>query len=53
MTVRSVLISIQALLATPEPDDPLDAIVAGQYKQSYEMYWKTASHWNNIYAGSK
>ncbi|KAK2726980.1 hypothetical protein QYM36_007725 [Artemia franciscana] len=53
MTVRSVLMSIQALLASPEPDDPLDAIVAGQYKQSYETYKKTAIHWNNIYAGSK
>ncbi|KAK2727105.1 hypothetical protein QYM36_007823, partial [Artemia franciscana] len=53
MTVRSVLMSIQALLASPEPDDPLDAIVAGQYKQSYETYKKTAAHWNNIYAGSK
>lgn len=25
MTIRTVLLSLQALLATPEPDDPQDA----------------------------
>ena len=30
MTLRTVLLSIQALLASPEPDDPQDAVVANQ-----------------------
>ena len=34
MTLRTVLLSIQALLASPEPDDPQDAVVAKQYKEN-------------------
>ena len=32
MTLRTVLLSIQALLQAAEPDDPQDAVVARQYK---------------------
>ena len=32
MTLRTVLLSLQALLAAPEPDDPQDAVVARQYR---------------------
>ena len=32
MTLRTVLLSLQALLAAPEPDDPQDAVVARQYQ---------------------
>jgi len=32
LTIRTALISLQALLCAPEPDDPQDAEVARQYK---------------------
>ena len=32
LTIRTALLSIQALLSTPEPNDPLDAQVASMYK---------------------
>lgn len=50
MTLRTVLLSLQALLASPEPDDPQDAVVATQYKENYEMFSCTAKHWTNAYA---
>ncbi|CAF4734706.1 unnamed protein product, partial [Rotaria socialis] len=50
MTIRTVLLSLQALLATPEPDDPQDAVVANQYKKDRRLFEKTARHWANVYA---
>ncbi|CAF0918354.1 unnamed protein product [Adineta ricciae] len=50
MTIRTVLLSLQALLATPEPDDPQDAVVANQYKKDRSLFEKTARHWANVYA---
>jgi ubiquitin-conjugating enzyme (huntingtin interacting protein 2) len=32
MTLRTVLLSLQALLAAAEPDDPQDAVVANQVR---------------------
>ena len=37
MTLRTVLLSLQALLAAPEPDDPQDAVVARQYQVSVSL----------------
>lgn len=51
MTLRTVLLSLQALLAAAEPDDPQDAVVATQYKDNHEMFILTAKHWTNAYAG--
>ena len=34
LTVRTALISLQALMSAPEPDDPQDAVVAKQYKEN-------------------
>jgi len=51
MTLRTVLLSLQALLAAAEPDDPQDAVVAKQYKEHPEVFSKTARHWANAYAG--
>lgn len=34
MTLRTVLLSLQALLAAAEPDDPQDAVVANQVRGS-------------------
>lgn len=50
MTLRTVLLSLQALMAAAEPDDPQDAVVAKQYKEYPEIFAKTASHWTNVYA---
>lgn len=51
MTLRTVLLSLQALMAAAEPDDPQDAVVAKQFKEYPEIFAKTASHWTNVYAG--
>ena len=51
MTLRVVLLSLQALLAAAEPDDPQDAVVAKQYKESPDIFRMTAKHWTTIYAG--
>lgn len=50
MTLRTVLLSLQALMAAAEPDDPQDAVVAKQYKEYPEIFAETASHWTNVYA---
>lgn len=50
MTLRTVLLSIQALLGAAEPDDPQDAVVAKQYKENPEIFRKTAIHWTSIHA---
>lgn len=52
MMLRTVLLSIQALLSAAEPDDPQDAVVARQYKEHPEVYWRTAKHWAEEYAGA-
>lgn len=53
MTLRTVLLSLQALLAAAEPDDPQDAVVAYQYKDQPKLFELTAKHWTNVYAGGK
>lgn len=53
MTLRTVLLSLQALMAAAEPDDPQDAVVARQYKENQEMFTLTARHWTAVYAGGK
>uniref|UniRef100_A0A8C9GEH7 E2 ubiquitin-conjugating enzyme n=1 Tax=Piliocolobus tephrosceles TaxID=591936 RepID=A0A8C9GEH7_9PRIM len=42
LTIRTALLSIQALLSDPEPDDPQDAEVAKMYKENYSLFIKTA-----------
>lgn len=50
MTLRTVLLSLQSLLSSAEPDDPQDAVVAKQYKDDYTCYKRTAKHWAVVYA---
>ena len=52
MTLRTVLLSLQALLAAPEPDDPQDAVVARQYSDNHNAFKLTAQHWATAYAGA-
>lgn len=40
MTLRTVLLSLQALLAAAEPDDPQDAVVANQVSVLYSCIRK-------------
>uniref|UniRef100_A0A2A4JF65 E2 ubiquitin-conjugating enzyme n=1 Tax=Heliothis virescens TaxID=7102 RepID=A0A2A4JF65_HELVI len=51
LTLRTVLLSIQALLAAAEPNDPQDAVVAKQYREDIQLFNLTARHWTNSYAG--
>lgn len=50
MTIRSVLLSIQALLQDPEPNNPQDAVVAGQYLRSLTVFNQTATFWTEFFA---
>ncbi|KAH9423257.1 ubiquitin conjugating enzyme 4 [Dermatophagoides pteronyssinus] len=50
MTLRTVLLSIQALLTSPEPDDPQDAVVARQFKDHPDYYRQTAKFWTYYFA---
>jgi len=50
LTIRTALISLQALLSTPEPDDPQDAVVANQYRTNFSQYEQQAEEWTKNYA---
>lgn len=50
LTIRTALISLQALLCSPEPDDPQDAQVASQYKNNRRAFEQTAREWTGLYA---
>merc|ERR1711935_813967 len=52
MTLRTVMLSIQALMTAAEPDDPQDAVVAKQYSDNYNAFKLTAQHWATAYAGA-
>ncbi|KAL7632803.1 UNVERIFIED_CONTAM: hypothetical protein RMT77_016869 [Armadillidium vulgare] len=53
MTLRTVLLSLQALLAAAEPDDPQDEMVARQYRNNYPLFFKTAQYWTYFHAGGE
>lgn len=50
LTIKTALVSLQALLSTPEPSDPQDAEVAKQYLKDYDTWAKTARFWTETYA---
>ncbi|CAD5220247.1 unnamed protein product [Bursaphelenchus xylophilus] len=50
MTIRTVLLSIQALLTVPEPKDPQDAVVASQYMKNPALFNRTARFWAQHFA---
>ncbi|XP_064536928.1 ubiquitin-conjugating enzyme E2-22 kDa-like [Drosophila montana] len=51
MTLRTVLLSLQALLSAAQPDDPQDVCIAYQFKAKPDVFQVTAKHWTNVYAG--
>lgn len=53
LTIKTALLSLQALLCSPEPDDPQDAEVAKMYKTNIEEFNKTAKFWTDSYAKEK
>jgi ubiquitin-conjugating enzyme (huntingtin interacting protein 2) len=38
LTIRTALLSLQALLCVPEPNDPQDAVVASEYKENRNKF---------------
>jgi ubiquitin-conjugating enzyme (huntingtin interacting protein 2) len=50
LTLKTALLSVQALLASPEPDDPQDAVVARQYLAQRPLFDHTARQWTADYA---
>lgn len=50
MTIRTVLLSLQTLLAAPEANDPQDAVVARQHIDNIELFKQTARYWTYIFA---
>mmetsp|Transcript_54060 Transcript_54060/g.128777 ORF Transcript_54060/g.128777 Transcript_54060/m.128777 type:complete len:203 (+) Transcript_54060:92-700(+) len=50
LTIRTALLSIQALLSAPEPDDPQDAEVANMYKTNRPLFSQTAKYWTETFA---
>lgn len=50
LQIRTVLLSIQALLSAPNPDDPLANDVAEQWKYNEQDAIEIAREWTIIYA---
>nr|XP_020732056.1 ubiquitin-conjugating enzyme E2 N isoform X1 [Odocoileus virginianus texanus] len=50
LQIRTVLLSIQALLSAPNPDDPLANDVAEQWKTNEAQAIETARAWTRLYA---
>ncbi|XP_048138437.1 ubiquitin-conjugating enzyme E2 27 isoform X2 [Rhodamnia argentea] len=46
LTLKTALLSIQALLSAPEPDDPQDAV----YLKDYQTFVGTARYWTETFA---
>ncbi|GFE54239.1 ubiquitin-conjugating protein [Babesia ovis] len=53
LTIRTALVSIQALLSAPEPDDPQDAEVATMYQRDYAEFERTAKLWTATFAQNR
>lgn len=49
-TLKSLLISLQQLLESPEPSDPQDAVVAEVYIKNKGEFDRTAREWTEKYA---
>ncbi|XP_030388371.1 ubiquitin-conjugating enzyme E2-22 kDa-like [Scaptodrosophila lebanonensis] len=50
-TLRTLLLSLQALLAAPQSDDVEQATVHYQFNNTPEIFLMNAKHWTNAYAG--
>lgn len=52
LTIKSALISLQGLLASPEPKDPQDAEVAGMLLKNKDEFEHVAHEWAIKHAGA-
>ncbi|KAG8078938.1 hypothetical protein GUJ93_ZPchr0007g3387 [Zizania palustris] len=52
LTLKTALLSLQALLSAPAPNDPQDAVVAQQYLRDYSTFSATARYWTEAFAKS-
>mmetsp|Transcript_7854 Transcript_7854/g.11315 ORF Transcript_7854/g.11315 Transcript_7854/m.11315 type:complete len:194 (-) Transcript_7854:1692-2273(-) len=50
LTIKTALLSLQALLCSPEPGDPQDAQVAKMYLNDRPKFDQTAKFWTETYA---
>ena len=50
LQIRTVLLSIQALLSAPNPDDPLANDVANAWKENEKLALQTAKEWTQKFA---
>ena len=50
LTIAKVLLSICSLLDDPNPDDPLVADIAREYRNNPKQYKETARQWTEMYA---
>ncbi len=50
LQIRTILLSIQALLGAPNPDDPLANDVAQRWKEDEPAAIQTAREWTRQYA---
>jgi len=50
LTIKTALVSLQALLSAPEPTDPQDAQVAQQFLNDRSTFDSTATFWTSTYA---
>jgi len=50
LTINKVMWSIHSLLTDPNPNDPLDAVKAGVYRDNREEYWRQVVSWKQMYA---
>jgi len=50
LTIKTALLSLQALMCSPEPGDPQDAEVAKMYIADKQEFQKTAKFWTDSYA---
>lgn len=50
LQIRTVLLSIQALMSAPNPDDPLDEAIARQWREDEAGALEQAKEWTRLYA---
>jgi ubiquitin-conjugating enzyme (huntingtin interacting protein 2) len=50
LTMKTALLSLQALMCSPEPNDPQDAVVATMYKERFSEFVSTARNWTETHA---
>jgi ubiquitin-conjugating enzyme (huntingtin interacting protein 2) len=52
LSIKTAMLSLQALLSSPEPSDPQDAVVARQYMDDLEEFNAQAKRWTEEYAAA-